>query len=315
MCVVVGAALGVLGVTAPAQARPLSDEDARSQGAPEADGKPVPAGDAAASSAPTEEPAEQDASRSAPTWFLECALSGRLNPDGMLLWSRLGYRWPLFDGPAFLLRDTRLDVAADVSVTPVYVSGGVVAEVTPLSVVRLRASVQRLFYFGTFGRISEFGSLDADWSPARLSQLAEADAGRATAGSRLELGAVLQAAVGPLVAFIDNGYAWVLMDVAEPYYDPYFDLLLDSADAVWSISAVVGVVPIEGLTLGGRWERLAAHHSEARRQTVGVVAVWNLPASWIAWGAPRITVLGGLYVEDRYRLYEPFVGLELSLRF
>jgi hypothetical protein len=280
LCIVVCAAFGTLGVPAPVHAGP---------------------------------PADEDANRPVPTWYLESSLSARVNPLSLLLWGRLGYRWPLFDDPSVLLQDTRFDVAAEVSATPAYVSGGVFAEVTPLAILKLRAGVQRLYYFGTFGYISELS--DGDWSPERLSRLEDANSGRAMPATRIELGALLQGAIGPVVAFVDNTYAWVLTDVDDRYYDPYYDLLVEPTDGIWWISAVLGVEVIDGLILGGRWERLAAQFSGVRRQTVGIVALWDLPASWIAWGSPRISALVGLYVDDPYRLYEPFGGLEFAVRF
>jgi hypothetical protein len=289
----------VLAAAAPTQARSSSEEDAAIV--------------ESAAGAVAEPPAAEVASPPAPDWYLESSLSARVNPLSLLHWARLGYRWPLLDSPSPFLQDTRFDVAADVSATPAYVSGGAFAEITPLAILKLRASVQRLYYFGTLGCISELP--DGDWSPERLKALEDADSGRAMPATRMELGALLQAAIGPVVAFVDNAYAWVLTEVDDPYYDPYDDLLLDPTDGIWSINAVLGVEVTDGLLLGGRWERLAVQFSGVRRQTVGILAMWDVPASWMSWGSPRVAALVGLYVVDRYRLSEPFGAMELSVRF
>ena len=192
----------------------------------------------------------------------------RVNPLGLQEKFNLHARWRLLDKPveSTLFGDTWASVGATAAATPAWARGGVFAQVSPISILRLTASYEGIGYFGTFDQVQGFADpATADYSPKAL----EAGDPRAVAGTVLSLEGRVQAKVGPIaVRNTTLGARYNLAvdagDVA--FVDQIFDAMIPTKG--WTIQNDTDVLYVAGRFSGGlRWTHLAPQlDSEEARQ-------------------------------------------------
>lgn len=242
------------------------------------------------------------------------ALYGRVNPLGLSLESDTLLRWHFGGDPDDLLFGTaHADAGLSTLLSPVVTGVGGSVELEPIAFLVLRARVLALHYLGTFGSISELGSLDADWSPERLTELEDADVGTSRSGSMIDLGAQLRLAVGDLVALGDLRWTAMSVDASSPFYEPYCDLLLAPDDDFFVTSALLGWKLGERTLLGARWELTTGQAAEQPRQTLS--AFVYLGFAFSSCLDLDLVGLAGGYLDDRYRAGEPFVAIAATLTY
>lgn len=251
-------------------------------------------------------------------WFHRSDLGIRINPIGASMFSDTGFRLNRGGGDDPLYKGARFELGAATGVSPAYVWAGPFIEAIPFAFLKVRASFQPLYYFGTFGAIAEFDGPEADWSPERLDQVEEEDLGEATAGWRFNTVIRFQLKAGPIVAFVESDYAWMSMNVSSEYYEPFYDLLLSPEDEVWTVSAAGGYVfggeLDDGfLLLGARWQEQTTRNTDLARQTATLLWIWDIPDSFWSWGTPRLVGIVGAYLEDEYHEGEPLFAMKLSI--
>ena len=253
-------------------------------------------------------------------WFQRLGLGIRVNPLGISIESDTGYQIPFYDSDSLLLDGSHIDFGLAAAVSPAYAFLGPFIEVIPVAFLKLRVSFQPLFYFGTFGFIYELEGLEADWSPDRLSQIADDGLGSSTMGWRLDTIARLQLKAGPVVIMAESEYVWFSVDAEQPYYEPFYDILMAPDEQVWLLTTVLGYV-IGGelddgfVLLGARWQRQTTKETEIKRQLLTALCIWDIPDAWWSWGDPKLAGIFGLYLEDPYVEHEPHFGTRLVLTF
>lgn len=194
----------------------------------------------------------------------------RVNPLGLQEKFNLHLRWRLLDKPveSTLFGDTWASIGTTVAATPAWARGGVFAQISPISMLRLTASYEGIGYFGTFDQVQGFADpATADFSPSTL------DAGEpnARAGTVATLEGRVQAKVGPIAVRNTTMGARYGLGVPEgdiAYYDQIFDAMIPTKG--WTLQNDTDVLFVAGrLAAGLRWTHVAPQHAtaEARQRT------------------------------------------------
>ncbi len=165
-------------------------------------------------------------------WFLTNTTALRLNPIGLFNTSQVGYQIPLSQSDSPLFKGTYAKIAFAPSLSPAFGRWGVLAEVMPVSILRLSVLGEYVTYFGTFNFLQSFESPSDDFSDTAIKDLgASADAteqGYSATGKAVTFGALLQGKVGNIAARVAYRGIYQQMNVRDGdnvYYDPFLDIL------------------------------------------------------------------------------------------
>jgi hypothetical protein len=121
----------------------------------------------------------------------------RVNPLGLVERVRFSYRHRLFANDGALFKGAWVDLVAELTVAPTFVSGGPRLEVRPLSILALAATFEGIGYFGVLGAVMPIASTSSShWEDTLEARAGENYAAR---GTRLTLAATLQGKAGPVI--------------------------------------------------------------------------------------------------------------------
>lgn len=252
---------------------------------------------------------------------LQSSLRVRGIPVGLSLFNDGAWRIPLFDSANMLLKNTYVDAGLTTGLSPAYVWAGGYVSALPVQVLALRFSVQYTGYFGNFGYL--YTPEDADglpWSLEDIERSADDEAGESAGGLLIEAQATPRVKVGDFVVTAETTWTQLDMDVDQPYYEPYFDLLLDPKDSFLITKPTVGWVftmpSLDSWLLAGfRWERTRVFGQDYKRDLAAALALWKLPGAWLSWGEPKVALVGGWWVNHPNREDTPWFGGQLTFEF
>lgn len=174
--------------------------------------------------------------------FYRFTTAARVNPLGVFIEARGGYRHRLFDpgsGP-LILRNTYFAVAPSVVLSPAFVRPGLAVEFSPLAILNLSAIVEYVQFFGSFNLAQTFQSSSTTYSNAAVvgTALGRDGGAEAARGLQVNLSALLQARAGDLV--VRSNFRGIYFDLTfdkeangpaagrgpgHVYYDQFFDAL------------------------------------------------------------------------------------------
>ncbi len=245
-------------------------------------------------------------------WSVDSQVRMRGTPAGVALRTDIRYRIPFFDSDNPLLQGAQFEMAARIPVSPASIHPAGYVKITPLAPISFQLTAQQLFYFGLFGNLHEFDSLDADWGrDARPKGLT---AGQSKSGYRLVAEGSLQVALGPFVTVNRLSHGWVGANIpsGKAWYEPTTDLFFASDDRIYSGESLAGLFVLgdrrarEFLLVGARWEGHWVRRTRVKRQIVGGVTLWR--PGW--WTARRLTfaLVGGFFAQDVNREGEPYAA-------
>ena len=247
------------------------------------------------------------------------ALGIRTNRPGLGVFSDTGWRTRLFDSDRVLLRDTYVDVGLVTQLSPATLHPGVYIEAVPLAILKLRASVQRLQYFGYFGSLHPYP--DGDWSPPRLREASKHHNGRRAGGTVYDTRATLRAKAWRLVTSVEGQASHFDFEVDAPVHEPVSDLLVGPHDEVYQVRATLGFMVLGevqkpgSLMLAGMHQYLRTHDTAIERHIPGLAALMKPPVDWWSTGDPSLAVVLGFFAADPYREGNPFIGSLLTMTF
>ena len=252
-------------------------------------------------------------------------LAARVNPLALALFSRISFQRRLYRAESAALRDNYVSLGLTPTITPALGRIGVRLELQPLSVLRLAASYEAVGYVGTFDFFQSFPGVFAEHDDETLDRLSAAEQGEdranyATAGTRLELGALLQGKVGPLAARSDLRLVRSSMDLRagdRTFYDPEFDILAPNDGWILSNDLDVLWVTHFGLSVGARWTVTDAvyedrHYAPGEDTSVdpngpthrlGPIAAYTLwdDGGKNAFDRPTLILVVNWWLDHRYR--------------
>ena len=244
------------------------------------------------------------ASADGPQRRLSNTLGLSANPIGLQDQLTLSGRWALSRSTNPFLSDAHVAVGVTNHFSPAYDRLELWAEISPLSVLDLKAGVEPVFYFGTFGHLVSFPSYDADFGKDAREAIKDQAVSRT--GLRYHFSPTLKMKVGRVVARSGAEFEWWRVDgPGDFFYEPMRDTLLDSdGDALMVLSSQVfyELPPTPGgrkLLAGLFHERINVYDAPRnRRHRLGPIAVWTLGARRFGVGEP--TLIGSVfsYLQD-----------------
>jgi hypothetical protein len=247
------------------------------------------------------------------------ALGIRNDRLGLGVFSDTAWRFRLFESDHVLLRDTTLDLGVVTQLSPATLHPGVFVEVVPVAVLKLRASVQRLQYFGWFGSLSAYP--DGNWSPAQLTESSREHSGARAGGYLFDARAMLRGKVWRIVFSLEGQRSRFDFEAKGPVHEPVSDLLVGADDALTQVRATLGFVALGevqrpgSLMVAGLHQYFRTDETDVVRHLPGLALVAKPPSTWWSTGDPTLAVLGGVFAVDPYREGDPYIGSLLTLTF
>lgn len=150
----------------------------------------------------------------------------QFNPLGVRAEAEASWRWRLTESSHPLLEEAHVAIGVTDQLSPAYDRLQAWIEVSPLSILDLRASVEGVGYFGTFGNLVGFPSYASDFSDDAREPLEEQAVARV--GRRFALTPVLKLKAGRLSLRASADFeSWKVHDAPEAYfYEPFRGTLL-----------------------------------------------------------------------------------------
>ena len=202
-------------------------------------------------SSPVRVSAEEKPAQERGRWVLTNMLAARLNPLGLFNQSQFGYQYSLSESEDPLFKGTYAKLAFAPSLSPAFGRWGLLAEVMPVSVLRLSVLGEYVTHFGTFGTLQSFSNPTADFSDAKLKELRNstdtAVKNYSSSGTAVTFGALLQGKVGDYAARIN--YRAIYQNTKVRSGDTaYYDILLDvlAPKEGWIHTADTDVLRLDG---------------------------------------------------------------------
>lgn len=269
-----------------------------------------------ASEMPEAAPAPPPKRKGAGGWRFRVQPQFRIIPKGLDCRLEAAWRAPMWRDRSGLLFDgTYIEIGPIARLSPASLHPGVAVKTVPIAPLELEASVWQLRYFGTFGSLFEYESVDADWSPDQRDKASSEGLGRHETGWAMSFKSVLRLKVGPIVSLTELVHHWMMApDVREghAWYESSTDLLIAREDHVQTINTNLGYLlwghpsADEFLLLGLRWEGWRALNSEQERQMLSVLTMWR--PGWLEEQHFTIGLLTGVYLDDPYRTGLPYIA-------
>ena len=224
------------------------------------------------------------------------------NPLSLQFRGSLGWKWHLFDSAKPFLRDAGVSAGVSEALTPAYSRTEAWVQVSPLSVLDLRAGAEFVGYFGTFGNLVGVPSYDSEFSDDAREPL-ESGA-QSAVGGIFTVSPTLKFAAGRLAFRSSAAFEWWRVDGPPAYYyEPFRGTLLDPDGD--SLVAVTTIALVDISRDRSRRRQIGLYHDllhvwdapQNRRQRLGPVVSW-----WLGerrFGLAEPTLLAGVlpYIE------------------
>jgi hypothetical protein len=264
----------------------------------------------------------------------------RVNPLGLVDLAELTFRRRLYRSESDALTQNFVGLGVAPGVSPAWGRLGVLAEVQPLTLLKLWASFELIGYYGSFDLMASFPSASADFSDSAIEDRVEDDraASYATTGRQINLGATLQVKAGPVALrglFRAFRASFDLREGDRVFYDQLFDVLVPNDG--WTLVNDVDLLWVStfGLTAGLRWSLAEPLYDDDRHygpgeaadapsnslHRLGLLAAYTLaknPGGRL--DTATAVLIAQWHLEHRWRTGEdvsgalPFVALALQLR-
>ena len=246
----------------------------------------------------------------------------------------LHLRRELLDGGHILTTGTYVGALLHTSFSPAAIHLGLGAELMPLAVLRLKAIVEWVPFFGTFDNVQSFPSPTAEHSDTERDRLGNAGAGYSTQALYIKLAALLQAKLGPVAARseLTACHVKIALDQGDTvFYEPEWDLLVQHGG--WVLFSDTDLIYLAefGLIAGARYSLAHAFYSgdayvagESRSNPntpthrLGPVLGYRFESERERFAKPTLLLLVNWWLSHRYRAGQdvhqgiPYVVLAFS---
>lgn len=243
----------------------------------------------------------------------------RNNPIGLEDQIRVGVQKRLLHREGALFRDTFLFFGAYPKLNPAYLKAGPSLELQPLSVFNLRAAVEVVEYYSTFGFLQSYGSPLANYSDTARDAADKIDgAAYATSGVHAMIEPTLQLKLGPIVVrdkFSAEYWRMNLHGNDTVFYDATLDTLVPGNG--WVVANDLDALYLTkfGLTVGARYSAVKPFYKKSDyapgddvsvnhngHQRLGAIIAYTFfDHGYTSFNKPSILVIASWYLQHQYR--------------
>ncbi len=184
--------------------------------------------------------------------------AARVNPLGLVSFLEMTGRRRLYSSEETILTQNYAGIGITGGLSPAWGRVGVIAEVQPLSILRLYASYELVGYFSSFNLFASFPSATSEFSDTVIRQRTSQPGlgSYATYGAQLTLGGTLQMKIGPIAVrdlFRVAQVSFGMQRGDRVFYDQITDMLVPNDG--WFLVNDVDVLALfdVGLAIGARW--------------------------------------------------------------
>lgn len=243
-------------------------------------------------------------------------LGASINNAGVQNTLEVSWLWPASRSSHPLLSGAHIATGITNALTPTQAKVGGWVELSPLSILDLRAGFDPAVYFGTFDSLMGFGSYGEAFDPDSRKARGGAKAG---ASARMYLSPTLKFKAGPIVGSAGAEFEWWRSSAQGGFfYEPTRDTLLKSdGDRLLTTTSVLmyqwtgaGSFSVGGLHTMAR----VADAPDNRIQKVGAIAIKEFAASHYGLTHPRVTVVVARYLEDPTKQDQWTAALAIGFR-
>jgi hypothetical protein len=256
----------------------------------------------------------------AQTRELRETFGGSVNTIGVQNNLDLSWTWKLSSSTSPLLSDAHVAVGLTDSLSPAYNRLGAWVELSPLSILDLRAGLEPAVYFGTFSALTDYASYDDVFDVDTRKARDKAGDKSFGTGGRTYVGPTLKLKLGRVVAVSSAEFEWWRASNDGPFfYEPTRDLLLktdgDSMVVGQNLLLLEIPRPSGGRILVGpvHGYRHVYDAPQNRVQTLGVLGVYELAERRFGVKKPTVILQVSRYLEDRWKDGE--LTAQLAVRF
>lgn len=260
----------------------------------------------------------------------ESFTAAAFNPLGLVELAMVTYRKPLYKSESPLFATNFVEASILGASTPAYGFVGLQAQLQPLSILRLRARAEAIGFYGNFGHIARFDSVNADYSDTELDKISDAGENSSALGVRLTFSSLFQVAVKQVAVRSHLQATHVDLDLEDNerfYYSPQFDYLVEDGgwfvqndlDLVWLFPSGL----VAGVRMNSSWavysDDVADEDPNGPSHRIGPLVAW--PFFEGEGRIQRATAIGlaNWYVKNRFRAGQdvsqaiPYVAVALQL--
>ncbi len=228
-------------------------------------------------------------------------LGASINNAGLQNTIGISWTWPLSSSDHPLLRDAHIATGIANALTPAQARVGGWVEVSPLSILDIRAGVDPSAYFGTFNALQSFERYDEPFDKDDRDARGGAKAGR---GARTYVAPTLKLKAGPVLAAATSEFEWWRSNAkGVMFYEPTRDTLLksDGDRLVTSTSVLMYQTQMRSGTLsaGLIYNFMNVFDApENRIRKLGVIGVREFAGRRLHLPNARLTMVVAKYLED-----------------
>jgi hypothetical protein len=256
----------------------------------------------------------------AQTRELRETFGGSVNTPGVQNNLELTWTWKLSNSTSPLLSDAHFAVGLTDGLSPAYNRLGAWVELSPLSILDLRAGLEPAVYFGTFSSLTDYASYDGAFDTDTRKARDKAGDKSFGTGGRAYVGPTLKLKLGRVILVSGAEFEWWRASNDGPYfYEPTRDLLLksdgDSMVQGQNLLLLEFPRPSGGKILAGpvHGYRHVYGVPQNRIQTLGLLGVYELAEQRFGVKKPTVILQVSRYLEDRWK--EDELTATLAVRF
>ncbi|MCP4606351.1 MAG: hypothetical protein GY847_38540 [Proteobacteria bacterium] len=246
--------------------------------------------------------------------FLSNSLSARALPR-LAIRNRidLNARYYYMNSDSLLWKNNYIGGGIGDSLSPATNTIAAFIEVEPIAIFNLRLEYGFLQYFGFFTCMLQFPDKNSDYSNEELSRKSDDNEAVPALGHNFTIKPTLKLMFWRIIALNVATVEWFIMHKDDYFYLPAHDTLAKTTDNVFTNAAFLGFIIWEKsedqrVVLGARHLYMRVTSTGIDRHALQGVAAWMIyPKLWI-FEKPKLVVVGGGYLSDRYREHDGYLG-------
>lgn len=246
----------------------------------------------------------------------------RYNPIGLENQLRAGFQRRLFDSDSPVARDNFVFLGTTPKLNPAYSRVGPTVEIQPLSIFNVRAGVEHVRFFSTFGFLQSFPSPRVDYSDSALEEYeTDFENDYATSGVHTFVEPTIQLKVGSIVVRNKLAFDHWDMDLRDGdrvFYEATQDTLLPGTGWSMANDADLLYATETGLVAGLRHTFVRPVYEDEhfadgeergyirnRHQRLGLLAAYTFhDRGFQTFSRPTVLVITSWYLSHRWRTGE-----------